>query len=100
MPKKLDHTKRKRTVPCAEQPVIYAHTCEIDKRTKIGTPAWNANNSAGAKRVDAIRSIHELEGSHEAAVARIASVTKNNVNQTLDTVQTRTIVRAVKEAQE
>lgn len=93
----LDYTKRKRVCPAPPDPVKYAHTCEIDARTKLGTSAWHANNSSGAKRVDAIRSLHQLAGSHEAAVAAVSQATSRNANQTIDTVQTRTIVRVVRE---
>ena len=94
---KLDRTKRQRTIPCATQPVIYAHTCEIDGRTSTGSEAWAAINSPEAQRVDANRALHQLTGSHEAAAAAVASATARNANQTIDTVQLRTLVRVVKQ---
>lgn len=97
MPRKLDIHKRKRTIPCATQPVKYSHTCYIDARTKLGTDAWKRENSAGAQRVDAIRSLHQMTGSHEAAAAAVEQATQGNVNRSIENVQTRTIVRVVKE---
>ncbi len=94
---KLDHTKRAPApIPPPETPVKYAHLAEIDRRTALGTPAWNARNSSGAQRVDAIRSLHQMTGSHEAAAQALAEATQRNANQTIDSAQTRTIVRVVR----
>lgn len=38
----------------------WAHLHEIDRRTKVGTPAWRRNNSPGAKKLSAWRRLHAL----------------------------------------
>lgn len=47
----------------AKQPK-WAHLHEIDKRTRVGSQAWFANNSRGARRLSAWRFLHKLTNSH------------------------------------
>lgn len=99
---KLDPSKRKpkKACPPPQQPVKYSHLCDIDKRTATGSAAWEARNSAGAKRVDVNRALHQLAGSHEAAQQIVAEATKGNKHQTIGTVQTRTLKRIVNKLQD
>ena len=82
------------TKHCAEGAPKFAHLCEIDMRTKPGTASWYARNNTGARRVDAIRTLHEVTGSHAGAHAELVSRTAHS---SIRNAQTRTIIRVVNE---
>ncbi len=82
--------------PCSEGRVKWAHLCEIDARTKLGTEAWYRLNEPGARRVDAIRALHAVAGDHDGAHDAVTALTKH---PSIMNAQTRTIVRVVRQVE-
>jgi hypothetical protein len=75
---------------CAEGPVKLAHLCELDLRTKIGSPAWEAVHTPKQQRLSALRGMHAVYGSHEAVQGLTDHASVKNM-------QTRTMVRLVQQ---
>ena len=86
--------KKRGEKPCATGPVKWSHLCEIDARTKVGTEAWWRLNGSGARRVDAIRALHDVAGDHDSAQALVQEHTNHS---TLKNAQTRTLVRVLRD---
>jgi len=60
---------------CATGRVKWAHLCEIDYRTKVGTPAWKGAHTHKQAKLSAWRRLH-MFGGHATvrAIARARGV--------------------------
>lgn len=57
----IKRIKRVGTKKCAEGPVKWAHLCELDRRTRPGTPAWvKAHPRWQARKLSVWRALHAV----------------------------------------